>query len=304
MKLLLKFNLILLLLFGAGMLLVARLSRTLLMQDARAHVLQQAKLMAQSAQAVRNYTSEEVEPLLEDSSDAAEKFLPQTIPNYAANTIFKGLRKEFPDYAYREAALNPINLEFRAVDWETDIINHFRNYPGEKELIGERDTPTGRSLYLAHPIVTEDLCLGCHGSVDQAMPMVVKTYGSVNGYGWKDKEIIGAQIVSVPMAVPIRLADEAYRRLLLNLAGIFLVTLVAVDLSLYFLIVRPVQKLASMADRISRGDQDLQELPVRGNDEISALTRSFNRMYVSVAKAMKMLKGYVGEAEKTRKLPQ
>jgi len=36
---------------------------------------------------------------------------------------------------------------------------------------------------------------------------------------------------------------------------------------------------------------DLQELPVKGNDEIAAVTRSFNRMYVSMAKAMKMLKG-------------
>jgi len=289
-RLLLKFNLIMLLLFGSGMLLISRLAYNFLMQDARAHVLQQAQLMAQSAQAMRNYTSDELEPLLEDSSDAQEKLLPQTIPNYAANTIFKGLRKQFPDYTYREAALNPMNLEYRAVDWETDVINHFRNHPAQSELIGERETPTGRSLYLAHPIVAEDLCLGCHGPVDVAMPMVVKTYGSVNGYGWKLKEIIGAQIVSVPMTVPIRLADEAYRRLLLHLAAIFVITLVAIDLSLYFLIVSPVQKLAAMADRISRGELDLRELPVRGRDEIAALTRSFNRMYVSMAKAMKMLK--------------
>ena len=290
MRLLIKFNLIMLLLFGSGMLLISRMAYNFLMQDARAHVLQQAQLMAQSAQAMRNYTSDELEPLLEDSSDGQEKFLPQTIPNYAANTIFKGLRKQFPDYTYREAALNPMNLEYRAVDWETDVINHFRNHPAQTELIGERETPTGRSLYLAHPIMAEDECLGCHGPVDVAMPMVVKTYGSVNGYGWKLKEIIGAQIVSVPMTVPIRLADEAYRRLLLHLAAIFVITLVAIDLSLYFLIVSPVQKLAAMADRISRGELDLRELPVRGRDEIVALTRSFNRMYVSMAKAMKMLK--------------
>ena len=291
MKLLLKFNLILVLLFGSGMLLISRLAYNFLMQNARDHVLQQAQLMAQSAQAMRDYTSDELEPLLEDSTDASEKFLPQTIPNYAANTIFKGLRKRYPDYTYREAALNPINLEYRAVDWEADVINHFRNHPGEKELIGERDTPTGRSLYLAHPIAAEDLCLGCHGLVDQAMPMVVKTYGSVNGFGWKDKEIIGAQIVSIPMTVPIRIADGAFRSLMLNLAGIFVATLAAINLSLYFIVVRPVGKLAAMADRISRGELDLSELPVKGRDEIAGLTQSFNRMFVSLVKAFKMLKG-------------
>ena len=291
MKLLLKFNLILVLLFGSGMLLISRLAYDFLMQNARAHVLQQAQLMAQSAQAMRDYTSEELEPLLEDSTDASERFLPQTIPFYAATTIFKGLRKQFPDYTYKEAALNPINLEERAVDWEADIINHFRNHASEKELVGERDTPTGRSLYLAHPIAAQDECLGCHGPADQAMPMVVKTYGSVNGYGWKDKEIIGAQIVSVPMTVPIHIADEAFRRLMFNLAGIFVVTLAAIDLSLYFIVVRPVQKLAGMADRISRGELELSELPVKGKDEIAALTQSFNRMFVSLVKAFKMLKG-------------
>jgi len=290
-KLLLKFNLILILIFGSGMLLISRLAYQFLMDDARAHVLQQAQLMAQSAQAMRDYTVGELEPLLEDSTDASQRFLPQTIPFYAASSIFKGLRKGFPSYTYKEAALNPINLEDRAVDWESDLINHFRNHPGEKELVGERDTPTGRSLYLAHPIQVEDECLGCHGSADLAMPMVVKTYGTVNGYGWKLNEVIGAQIVSVPMTVPVRIADQAFRRLMYYLAAIFLATLAVIDLALYLIVVNPVQKLAVMADRISRGQLDLSELPVKGKDEIAGLTQSFNRMFVSMVKAFKMLKG-------------
>jgi protein-histidine pros-kinase len=290
-KLLLKFNLIMVLLFGSGMLLISRLAYNFLMQDARSHVLQQAQLMAQSAQAMRDYTAEELEPLLEDSTDASDKFLPETIPFYAASTIFKGLRKHSPDYTYKEAALNPINLQDRAVDWEADLINHFRNHPGEKEIVGERDTPTGRALYLAHPIAAEDECLGCHGPADLAMPMVVKTYGSVNGYGWKLNEVIGAQIVSVPMTVPIHLADQAFRGLVIDLAAIFVITLAAIDLSLYFIVVSPVRKLAVMAERISRGELDLSELPVKGKDEIAGLTQSFNRMFVSLVKAFKMLKG-------------
>ncbi len=291
MKLLLKFNLILVLLFGSGLLLISRLAYNFLMDDARAHVLNQAQLMAQSAQAMRDYTAGELEPLLEDSSDASEKFLPQTIPFYAASTIFKGLRKQFPDYTYKEAALNPMNLQDRAVDWEADLITHFRNHPGERELVGERETPTGKSLYLAHPIPAEDECLGCHGTADTAMPMVVKTYGSANGYGWKDKEVIGAQIVSVPLTVAIQAADKAFRGLMLDLAGVFVVTLAAIDFALYFIVVSPVRKLAVMAERISRGELNLSELPVKGKDEIAGLTQSFNRMFVSLVKAFKLLKG-------------
>jgi len=95
----------------------------------------------------------------------------------------------------------------------------------------------------------------------------------------------------VPMAVPLKIADSAFRRLLIFLAVVFVTTIVAIDLALYAIVIRPVRGLSAMADRISRGDMNLQELPVKGSDEIAAVTRSFNRMYVSMAKAMKMLKG-------------
>jgi len=290
-KLLAKFNLILILLFGSGMALISRLAYDFLKQNARAQVQQQAQLMMESARAMRDYTSEELEPLLVDVPDAATTFLPQVVPNYSSTQIFARLRKQYPDYTYKEAALNPINLRDRAVDWESDVINDFRNHPNENELVGERQTATGVALYLAHPIAADDTCLGCHGLADQAMPTVVKTYGSVNGFGWKEKEVIGAQIVSVPMTVPIRIADQAFRGLMINLAAIFVVTLAAIDLSLYLIVIRPVRSLATMADRISRGELDLSELPVKGRDEIAGVTQSFNRMYVSLVKAFKMLKG-------------
>ena len=291
MKLLTKFNLILIVLFGSGMLLISRLAYDFLKQNARAQVLQQAQLMVESARAMRDYTGEELEPLLMGSPEASERFLPQIIPFYGATQMFTRLRKQFPEYTYKEAALNPTNLRDRAVDWESDVIGQFRNHPDQKELIGERDTPSGRSLYLAHPIATDDTCDACHGLPDKAMPMVIKTYGSVNGFGWKANEVIGAQIVSVPMTVPEQIADKAFRHLMINLAAIFLVTLIAIDMSLYFIVIQPVRRLATMADRISKGEMEMAELPVRGKDEIAGVTQSFNRMFVSLVKAFKLLKG-------------
>jgi hypothetical protein len=104
-KLLAKFNVILIVLFGSGMALISRLAYDFLKQDARAQVLQQAQLMVESARAMRDYTSDELEPLLVDVPDAATKFLPQIIPFYSATQIFARLRKQFPEYTYKEAAL-------------------------------------------------------------------------------------------------------------------------------------------------------------------------------------------------------
>ena len=289
MKLLLKFNLIFLLLAGTGLAIVAHVAYRFLMENAKTQVVQQAQLMMESARATRDYTSEELKPLLSRVAGHGDEFIPQTVPAYGATQSFARLRTRYPDYTYKEAALNPTNPRNRAEDFETDIINTFRNHPDRREIIGERETPTGEALYLAHPIQVKQSCLECHDVASRAPAALLNTYGSSNGFGWKLGEINAAQIVSVPTAVPIKIADKAYKTLIAYLIVTFLFTLLAIDAALYFVVIRPVVALSGTADRVSRGDLDVPEIPVHGKDEISGLTASFNRMYVTVVKALKML---------------
>jgi HAMP domain-containing protein len=290
LRLLAKFNLILLVLFAIVLALLSHFAYQFLMDNARQQVLQQAELMVESARATRDYTEEELDPLLEKAGEAdMHKFVPQTIPFYAATVTFDRLKKTYPQYSYKEAALNPTNPRDRASDWEADLIEYFRSNPSKNEVVGQRNTPTGPALYLAHPIAAPAGCLQCHGTSDQAPVSITATYGTANGFGWNAGEIVGAQFVSVPMALPIEVAGNAYRRLQIYLVIAFLATLIAVDGALLAIVVRPVHRLADRADRISRGEMDGAEMPASGKDEIADLTRSFNRMYVSLAKALKML---------------
>ncbi|MGA2215018.1 MAG: DUF3365 domain-containing protein [Bryobacteraceae bacterium] len=289
MKLLAKFNLILIALFCAGSVLIAYAAYQFLMRNARSQVIQQAELMMESARSTRQYTSDDLAPLLKTLATQQTRFLPETIPFYAATATFDYLRKRYPEYSYKEAALNPTNLRDRAVDWEVDLINHFRNHEGETELAGERDTPTGRSLYIARPIVADQACMECHSQAADAPPSILKTYGSVNGFGWKQNDTVAAQIVSVPMALPIQIARGAFRTLVIYMIVGFVITLAAIDGAMVLLVLRPVHKLAAMADRISIGDMSVPEIPVEGSDEISGLTASFNRMFMSLQKAFRLL---------------
>ena len=279
----------LILLFGIGLLLVSLLSRRFLENNARQQTIQQARLMVSSARSTRDYTEEELDPLLEKTPDNAERFLPQTIPFYAATVTFNHLRKDYPDYTYKEAALNPINPRDRADEWEADIINYFRNHPGKTELVGERPTPTGTSIYLSQPIAVAEGCLQCHSNPATAPPTEVSTYGTSNGFGWKLNEVIGAQIVSVPTEVPFAIANQAFHTLLLYLSVTFIATIAVIDVGLYFIVIVPLRRLALTADLVSKGDLSQPELAVKGKDEIAGVTASFNRMYVSLIKAMGML---------------
>lgn len=290
MKLLGKFNLILSLVLGAGLVIAAAVSNHFLRRNAREEVARQARLMMEAMRSARDYTTKQVKPLLVRQQEHQRSFLPQTVPAFAATENFHYLRASYPDYEYKEAALNPTNPRDRAVDWEADIINTFRNHPaGAKELMGERDTPTGRALYMARPIEADAACLECHSTAREAPVSMVRHYGPNNGFGWQPGEIVGAQIVSVPMAVPVRMANQAFWKLAMYLAAVFVATLILLDVVLLFTVVRPIGRLSALADQISVGQMDMPELPVRGNDEIAVLAGSFNRMRRSLERALKML---------------
>ncbi len=291
MKLLAKFNILLIVIFSLGLGLIALNSHSFLQKEAREQVLSEAQLMSASATATRNYTEQDVSPLLEKTAEHASNFLPETIPFFAATATFAEVRKSWPDYTYKEAALNPTNPRDRAVEWEADLIQYFRNSPAQTEFSGERDTPTGRSFYLAHPIRVEAGCLECHSRPAVAPRAMIKHYGSQNGFGWNPNEIVGAQIISVPTSIPDQLAARGLRSLMINLAGIFLLSIVLIDIGLFFVVIRPLRRISNSADRISTGEIDLDLLPVRGKDELASVTQSFNRMHTSLKKAMELLQG-------------
>jgi HAMP domain-containing protein len=287
-KLVWKFNLVLLAIFVIGVGVAAMVSHRVLQANAREEIVQNARLMMEAALSSRTYTSKQIKPLLE--TQLKYTFLPQTVPAFAATEVFNDLRKKHPDYGYKEATLNPTNPRDRASDWEADVVQAFRQNPSTTELVGERDTPTGPALYLARPIqITDPACLACHNTAETAPKTMLDVYGGANGFGWKMNEIIGAQLVSVPMSVPIQRANHVFRTFMLSLAGIFLVAFVLLNLMLHFMVIRPVTKLASVADQVSLGNFEAGEFKSRSNDEIGVLTDALGRMKTSLVQAMKML---------------
>lgn len=288
MKLIIKFNLVFIAVFLIGLGIAAYVADRLLQNNAREEMLHSARLVMEAALATRGYTSSQVGPLLQTQMKYG--FLPQSVPAYSATEVFNGLRKKFPEYAYKEATLNPTNPRNRAVDWEADVVHQFRNNPEHTEIVGERDTPTTRVLYIARPIRIQDpACLTCHSTVDAAPKTLVDRYGPANGFGWQLKEVVGAQVVSVPTDVPTQRARGAFRTFMLSLAGVFVFVAIVLNVMLVYMVIRPVSRLAKLADQASLGNMDVPDFHVRSRDEIRMLADSFNRMKKSVVQAMKML---------------
>jgi len=289
MKLLVKFNLIFLLVFLLGLTVSSIVARGLLQRAAQDEVTDRARLLMEKANVVSAYTATQIKPLLE--TQMKYTFLPQSVPAYSSAEVLIGLQKSYPDYSFKSAMLNPTNPRDRAVAWEEDVIKQFSSNPEMKEFIGQRDTPSGASLYIARPIrITNPACLACHTTPDAAPQTLVDRYGPSNGFGWKLNETLGVQVVSVPMTVPLQRADQALMVVIGVLSAVFLLVGATLNFMLWKLVIQPVSQLSALADKVSLGEE-APEFVAKSKDEIGVLAESFGRMRKSLAHAMKMLEG-------------
>ena len=283
-----KFNLVLLGVFALGTAAVLIVSRQQFLHDAQDEVTRQSSLIMESALAVRGYTTTRIKPYLDPK--LAEVFLPETVPAFAATETINLLRKKYPDYGYKEAALNPTNPRDLAHEWEAGIIRRFREDPSSTEAVGEREGQSGRQWYVARPIrITNAACLNCHSTPTAAPASLIQAYGHDNGFGWNLNEVIGAQIVTVPMTVPLAQADAAFRTFVVSIVAVLTITLVVLNMMLSRLIIRPVTAVAKAAEAISLGHHNVPEFSEKGGDEVADLRRSFNRMRRSLVVAMSMI---------------
>lgn len=282
-----KFNLLLLAVAAVGLALFALAAEPLVNAVAREEVLQSSRIMMESAAGARKYTSEQIAPILKPQ--IGQHFYPQSVSAYAAKRNFDVIHSKFPDYMYREAALNPTNPQDRATDWEADIINDFRAHPDRAESSFQRMSADGPMLELARPLVNKPACLECHDTAADAPKSMVALYGTQNGFGWKPGEIIGAQIVSVPMSASAVRAEQIRRMFLFPFLGFLVLLFVSVNVLLHLVVIRPMEKIAKSAEAVSMGKIDTPEYQYRGRDQIGRLAASFNRMHRSLVEAFRML---------------
>jgi protein-histidine pros-kinase len=206
--------------------------------------------------------------------------------------VLKDVHKDFPDYSYREAALNPTNPADRATTWEADIINEFKRNTQMTEFVATRDTPAGQFLTFARPFrLTDRACLACHSTPAAAPTTMVDLYGNGNGFGWLLNDVIGAQIVSVPMSAALDRAKHSLLAFVVALSAVFVGMLIILNVLMHFFILRPMQEITTLARDVSAGKTDVPEYKVRGRDEIASLGRSFNLMHRSLQNAIRMLEG-------------
>jgi protein-histidine pros-kinase len=280
-------NIILLFFTIVGIVITGVISYSIQAKHTKQEALETAAVLMEGAMAIRSYTVDEIRPLLDEID--TERFLPQTVPAYSALRYVAKLQETYPFYSYKEAVINPTNLANLANAWELGIINRFRT-EFASELFGIKQTPAGQSLYFSRPIqITNPDCLACHSTPDVAPASMIELYGEEHGFGWKLNEIVGAQIVSVPLSLTIARAQKEIFIFMGIVAATYLMIGVIMNLLLNIFVVKPVKQMSDYATEVSMGSLDTPELNFKGRDEISSLSKSFNRMQRSLKSAVAMI---------------
>jgi HAMP domain-containing protein len=287
-----KFNTFLLIIFIIGSILTSSLLFQVLEQNAEAEIADRAKLIVQTMNSVRDYTTNNIQPLLNDRLETDAAFIPETVPAFSATEVFQKLRKNeaYRSFFYKEATLNPTNLRDKVDSFETTLVEKFRNEAAVKELSGFRDLPSGKVFYIARPLkVKKDSCLRCHSTPEQAPKSQIATYGSENGFGWKLNEIIAAQVISVPAEEILASAKDALKIVMAVLLAVFGSILLAINYLLRRTVIKPIKDMVKTAEAVSLGDMDA-EFKYQSQDEVGLLANAFSRMKSSLQISMNLLK--------------
>ena len=97
----------------------------LLLQDrALRQAASEARILLTSALAIRGYTAENILPKLSRLPEG--EFHEETVPSFAAQTVFRAVARTYRAYTYREPALNPTSPADLATPFEVELIQRFR----------------------------------------------------------------------------------------------------------------------------------------------------------------------------------
>jgi HAMP domain-containing protein len=91
------------------------------------------------------------------------------------------------------------------------------------------------------------------------------------------------------MTIALTRANQSLLTFVVALSAVFLVMLAALNGLMHFFILKPMQRITTLARDVSAGKPDVPEYTVTGKDEIASLGRSFNLMHRSLQNAMRML---------------
>jgi PAS domain S-box-containing protein len=237
-------------------------------------------------EATRSYVKEVVRPALDKESH--EFMADVESSTRVARGVFERYAKNYPDYRFKEAADNPLNLLNKADSFEEGILRRFRADRGLKQITTFLPDGHGSAWYVsATPIVVERSCLRCHDTPDAAPREILARYGREHGFGWEIGDVAAALTVRVPTA-KLQAEQALFRKTVI----VWVVALAAALMLVIWLCARqlvwlPMFRMSMHMYSIAENSAYHQKLPEASrSDELGASAKAFNHVLTVVERSM------------------
>lgn len=289
-----KFNLLLALIFLLGVYISSLALSKILYQQAEQKLTDEGRILMQMMEEVKYYTSVNSLQFYQQQGNTTE-FRASFIPAYAAREVFSNFKNtaKLQDYQYKEATVNPTNLDDLPDDFEQHLIDSFKADLGIKFLTGytnKSDKLNGKTssfYYIARPLsVRDSTCLQCHSSPDLAPPKMIEQYGNKHGFNWKLNQLTSAQTIYIPATSIGSNVRQGMFKFMPIFTGIFACLILSVNRLLQYTVIEPIEQLTKVAKQLSLNNGNiraswqsnyLKKLTQR-HDESGKLTKAFLKM--------------------------
>lgn len=263
----------------------------LLTEDTRREAADKTQLFLRTMNANQKYMAKFVRPQLKEI--LKEEGSGIHFPEASVGAVMQGktakiLNTAYPEYNLKISSPNSLNPDNQSTPFEEGLIAGFDN--GDYDEWNGFTEINGESFYAtAIPVEARKGCIWCHDTPEAAHPDQVEEYGSTSGYGYKEGDIVGTRICYVSTQEIVELTYKKLGFLSGSVSLLFLLALIIIDMIINRSVVKPIENIVDIAGDISRGKMD-RSFEVDTNDEIKSLANAFNRMKVSLQKAMDILK--------------
>lgn len=261
-------------------------------------VADKARLVFANLLAVQTYVRETLRPVMYERLPSQDFVIEAMSTSYVTRKVMSDLNMARDQFSYRRVSLAPRNPQYAAGVMEREFISHFQRNPSD-QLVSQFREVDGEECYVtARPVVFKKSCLSCHGRPEDAPAVMLARYGNERGFGRKEDEISGLDM----LIVPVERETAAIRKAALTFVLVFACgTLCILGFNhLFFdrIMVQNIGRLAAvLRSRFpDEADGRLPERPRQG-DEIDSMVADMEHFADHLRAAKSQLSDYAANLE-------
>jgi len=260
---------------------------------------EKAKIVLDIMDGVGEYVNQTLKPtvfsMLPELQDNPHLFVSEILStSRIRNIIMEKSGHGVVNFAYKRLSQNPRNPVNQLDKNFFPILSFFEEKKAIKQWQGINSINGKKNLIIARSVYVTSDCLRCHGVPEMAPRGVIAKYGDKAGFGFKEGDIMGMELVAIPMDIVLNEITQTLINIIM--VGMFFIFLLFLTIEATFIkhVGFPLNKLVTHFKKISQNrynENTLFEQSDNRDDEISHLINSFNIMIKDLNDAYENLLG-------------